>query len=115
MEHARTLVERHLTQTLVAKLRSAAAVKVGAFNLKPNQLIGVIKVDESGKAHWSVEQRFGFPYQDIGDRAVRRVVFDALEEQDDEQILRIVFLDMPNEHASSLRISYESQATPDAS
>lgn len=101
---ARELIERHLTNALVSQLRSAAALKIKSFNLAPRQLIGVIKVDEQDKAFWSVEQRFGFPYQDIQDRNARRVVFDALEEQDDDSILRIIFLDVKHGSASSLRV-----------
>ena len=112
MKRARELVERHLTANLVSNLRRAAALKVGSLNLKPSELIGVIKVDEDDKAFWSVEQRFGFPYQEISDRDVRRVVWGALEAQDEPEHLRIVFLDMKNNHASSLRIAYAPEVPP---
>lgn len=112
MKRARALVERHLTTNLVSKLRTSATLKVGSLNLKPNELIGVIKVDEDDKAHWAVEQRFGFPYQEISDRDVRRVVWGALESVDEPEHLRIVFLDMKNNHASSLRIAYAPEAPP---
>ena len=105
MKRARELVERHLTENLVSKLRFAAALKSRSLNLKMNELIGVVKVDEDDKAHWAVEQRFGFPYQEISDRDVRRVVWGALEAADEFFELRVVFLDMKNNHASSLRIT----------
>jgi hypothetical protein len=112
MLRARALVERHLTANLVSNLRRAAVLKSTSLNLKVNELIAVIKVDEDDDAHWAVEQRFGFPYQEIADRDVRRVVWGALEAADEFFELRIVFLDMKNNHASSLRIvAHEAPAS----
>ncbi len=112
MERARALVERHLTASLVKSLRDATLMKSMGLGIAPNQFIGVIKVDLDDKAFWSVEQRFGFPYQEIDDRDVRRVVWGALEAQDEPEQLRIVFLDMKNNHASSLRIALAPEAAP---
>lgn len=105
MKRARELVERHLTANLVQRLRFMAKLKMSSLNLKSSELIGVIKVDEKDNAFFSVEQRFGFPYQEIADRDVRRVVWGALEAPDIPGLLRVVFLDMKHNHASSLHLS----------
>ncbi len=104
----RELIERHLTKLAVSQLRTAAALKVVSLKLAPSKLIGILKVSLEGKAHWGVEQRFGFPYGEIGDRDVRRLVWEALEKQDDDETLRVVIIDQERHMAASIRIPFAS-------
>lgn len=104
----RDMIERHLTKTVVAQIRIAAALKVVGFKLAPSQIVGILKVGMDGKAYWAVEQRFGFPYDQIGDRDVRRLVWEALEKRDDDSTLRIVIIDQEQHLAASIRIPYTS-------
>ncbi len=101
----RELIGQHLANHVVSQMRTSAALKVAA-GLKPSQLVGVLRVDRSGVAYWCVEGRFGFPYNDIQDRDVRRAVWEGLESQDDDDQLRILIIDMQHTFAASIRIPY---------
>lgn len=104
----RELIGQHLSKDVVARMRLVSALKIGA-GLKPSQLVGVLKVAPDGKAFWSVESRMGFPYQEIGDRDLRRVIWEALEQQDDEEWLRIVIVDQQHTFGASIRVTLASR------
>ena len=99
------LIGQHLTNQVVAQMRTSAAIKVSS-GLRPSQLVGVLRVDRSGVAFWCVEQRFGFPYQEIRDRDMRRAIWAGLESQDEDDQLRVLIIDIQHMFAASLRIPY---------
>ncbi len=102
----RDLIDRLLTKQAVSQIRTSAALKVASLRLAPSKLIGVIKVDKHGVVYWAAEQRFGFPYQEIPDRDFRRLVWEALEKQDDDDVLRVLILDQEKNMVASIRIPY---------
>lgn len=108
-ERQREIVGQYLTNAVVANLRTSAALKVGA-GLLPSKLIGVIKIGLGAGAlvHTAVEQRFGFPYQEIEDRDMRRLVWQALETQDEDEWLRVVIIDQQHKFVANIRIAYAS-------
>lgn len=105
----REIVGQYLTNAVVANLRTSAALKVAA-GLRPGLLIGVIKVGLGAGAlvHTAVEQRFGFPYQEIEDRDMRRVMFEALVAEDQDDYLRVVIIDQQHKFIANIRIAYAS-------
>jgi hypothetical protein len=107
-EKTRELIGQHLTKNVVSQMRTSAAIKTAAGFI-PSKLIGVLKIDIQGHAYWSVEQRFGFPFQEIHDRDVRRVVWEALEKQDEEDRLRLVIIDQQHNFAASIHIPYSAE------
>lgn len=107
-EKTRELIGQHLTKDVVGHMRTSAAIKVRAGML-PSKLIGVLKINVQGHAYWSVEQRFGFPYQEIPDRDLRRVVWEALEKHDEEDRLRIIIIDQQHNFGASIHIPYSPE------
>lgn len=103
----REIVGQYLTNAVVSNLRVSAALKVGA-GLRPGMLIGVVKVGlgEGSLIHTAVEQRFGFPYQEIEDRDMRRVMFEALVAEDTDDYLRVVIIDQQHKFVANIRIAY---------
>jgi hypothetical protein len=108
-EKTQELIGQHLTKEVVAAMRLSAQIKVNGGD-KPSQLVGVLKIDLRGKAYWSVERRFGFPYTDITDRDLRRVVWEGLECQDEDDVLRIIIVDQQHTFGASIRIPFAPRA-----
>lgn len=97
------IIGQHLTRDVVANIRLSAQIKVSA-GMKPSQLVGVLTVNPRGQASWGVEQRFGFPYGEIPDRDVRRIIWEGLEKVDEEDQLRILIIDQQHNFGASIRI-----------
>ncbi len=104
----REVIGQHLTKDVVAHIRMTAQIKVAA-GMKPSQLVGVLTVNPRGQASWGVEQRFGFPYQEIPDRDVRRIIWEGLEKVDEEDQLRVLIIDQQHNFGASIRIPIASR------
>lgn len=99
----REIIGQHLAKDVVAHIRMSAQIKVNA-GMKPSQLVGVLTVNPRGQASWGVELRFGFPYGEIPDRDVRRIIWEGLEKVDEEDQLRILIIDQQHAFGASIRI-----------
>jgi len=104
----RELIGQHLTNAVVAQMRTSASIKVAGGH-RPSQLVGLLKIGGDGAAYWSVEQRFGFPYAEIQDRDMRRTIWAGLEAQDEDDQLRVLIIDQMHNFAASIRVPYAAE------
>lgn len=101
---AQEFIGRFLTKDIVDDLKRQALLTCTVQGQTLPGILGVIAT-QAGNTQVRLMARKGFPYNEIQNRDIRRLVWEGLEAADEPNQLRVIIIDFDTEEASSILIA----------